>query len=56
MDDVDLCYLPATEALDAASAAEQRYHRGEAAGPLNGLPVAINARATSRTSRHRTDR
>ena len=41
MDDVDLCYLPATEALDAASAAEQRYHRGEAAGPLDGLPVGI---------------
>ena len=78
MDDVDLCYLPATEALaafragtlsprelmqavisraeafaepvnaftfthfdealDAASAAEQRYHRGEATGPSTACP------------------
>ena len=81
MNDAELCYLPATEALAAfrartlsprelmqaviaraeaiaepvnaftftyfeealaaASAAEQRYAKGEAAGPLDGLPVGI---------------
>ena len=29
------------EALAAASAAERRYSKGEAAGPLDGLPVGI---------------
>jgi len=33
------------EALDAAKAAEARYARGEPAGPLDGLPVAVKEEA-----------
>src|SRR5919198_381460 len=35
------CLVDREGALAAASASEQRWHRGEAVGPLDGVPVTI---------------